>query len=79
VLNQVHLEQTQASLEAAHAQLKALDSFKSQLFANITHEFKTPLAMILAPLELILQGEMATCRRRTGPPSSRCSAAVSSS
>ena len=58
VLNQVHLEQTQASLEAAHAQLKALDSFKSQLFANITHEFKTPLAMILAPLELILQGEM---------------------
>ncbi len=58
VLNQVRLEETKASLEAAHAQLKALDSFKSQLFANITHEFKTPLAMLLAPLELILQGEM---------------------
>jgi len=58
VLNQVRLEETKASLEAAHAQLKALDSFKSQLFANITHEFKTPLAMVLAPLELILQGEM---------------------
>jgi len=58
VLNQVHLEQTKASLEAAHEQLKTLDHFKSQLFANITHEFKTPLAMMLAPLELILQGEM---------------------
>ncbi|HEX9577001.1 MAG TPA: HAMP domain-containing sensor histidine kinase [Myxococcales bacterium] len=56
VLNQVQLEQTQASLEAAHEQLKQLDHFKSQLFANITHEFKTPLAMILAPLELILDG-----------------------
>jgi signal transduction histidine kinase len=58
VLNQVQLEQTKASLEAAHEQLKQLDHFKSQLFANITHEFKTPLAMVLAPLELILDGEM---------------------
>ncbi|MGZ6125742.1 MAG: ATP-binding protein, partial [Myxococcales bacterium] len=56
--NQVRLEETKASLERAHNELKALDSFKSQLFANITHEFKTPLAMILAPLELILHGEM---------------------
>jgi len=58
VLNQVQLEETTTSLEAAHEQLKQLDHFKSQLFANITHEFKTPLAMVLAPLELILEGEM---------------------
>ena len=58
VLDQNALEETKASLERAHNELKALDSFKSQLFANITHEFKTPLAMVLAPLELILQGEM---------------------
>src|SRR5207302_8581167 len=45
-------------LGRAHNELRGLDSFKSQLFANITHEFKTPLAMVLAPLELILQGEM---------------------
>ncbi|HZR10015.1 MAG TPA: ATP-binding protein [Myxococcales bacterium] len=58
VASQARLEETKASLERAHNELKALDSFKSQLFANITHEFKTPLAMVLAPLELILQGEM---------------------
>ena len=58
VLNRMRLEDTKASLEKAHETLKQLDSFKSQLFANITHEFKTPLAMVLAPLELILQGEM---------------------
>ena len=56
--SQAALELTRTSLEKAHNQLKALDSFKSQLFANITHEFKTPLAMVLAPLEMILQGEM---------------------
>jgi len=58
VMDQIALEETKASLERAHSQLKQLDHYKSQLFANITHEFKTPLAMVLAPLELILQGEM---------------------
>ena len=58
VLNQVALEETKANLEVAHEQLKQLDRFKSQFFANITHEFKTPLAMILSPLELLLHGEV---------------------
>ena len=58
IVDQIALEETKASLEKAHDELKQLDSFKSQLFANITHEFKTPLAMVLAPLELMLQGEM---------------------
>ncbi|HZX95362.1 MAG TPA: ATP-binding protein, partial [Myxococcales bacterium] len=58
VMDRIALEQTTASLERAHEELKQLDAFKSTLFANITHEFKTPLAMVLAPLELILDGEM---------------------
>ncbi len=58
VWNALILEQTKLRLESAHNQLKQLDSFKSQFFANITHELKTPLAMILSPLELILAGEL---------------------
>jgi len=52
------LEDATIGLERAHAQLQQLDRFKSEFFANVTHELKTPLTMILAPLELMLLGEM---------------------
>ena len=52
------VEVTKATLEGAHERLKQLDRFKSQFFANITHELKTPLALILSPLELMLDGEL---------------------
>ncbi len=58
--NQLVIERTKANLEQAHEQLKQLDRFKSEFFANITHELKTPLAMILAPLELMLDPEHGT-------------------
>jgi signal transduction histidine kinase len=55
-VNQLIIERTKANLEEAHERLKQLDHFKSQFFANITHELKTPLAMLLTPLELMLDG-----------------------
>ncbi len=58
LVQRIHVEQATAKLERAHADLQQLDAFKSRFFANMTHELRTPLAMILTPLELLLQGEM---------------------
>ncbi len=43
---------TRLKLEHSETQrLKKLDEFKTKLFTNISHEFRTPLALILGPAE----------------------------
>lgn len=57
--NQLLLEQKEA------LRLKELDSFKSKLYTNLTHEFRTPLTVILGMTEQLEEDTLSSLGKST--------------
>ena len=52
------LHQAYDEIRNLYEKTKALNQFKTQMFANVSHELRTPLTLILAPIENLLSMDL---------------------
>lgn len=53
--NRIKMKSQLANEQFERRQLEKLNQLKMQFFSNITHEFRTPLTLIISPLDNIIQ------------------------
>lgn len=51
----VQLSSQKRELEYKNDRLKELDRYKTEFFQNVTHEFRTPLTLVLSPIDSIIE------------------------
>jgi signal transduction histidine kinase/AraC-like DNA-binding protein len=54
---EVKVRERTAELERKNYQIMEMDQMKTRFFSNVSHEFRTPLTLILSPLESMLMKE----------------------
>ncbi|WP_018618663.1 hybrid sensor histidine kinase/response regulator transcription factor [Spirosoma luteum] len=66
--NRIRQKQEMELSQRDARQLKVLDEMKSRFFSNITHEFRTPLSLIIGPVESLLKEDKfdQTTRQKLG-------------